>query len=149
MSSAPTLEQDEKEPRTLTPANAELKKKLPHFSRRASEKPNGDNEVNAVYPNALEICGMGVDRGGGVFMGILSGIFLMFPLSSLFTEASEGSVAGTIFMAVFSLIIITAMTPFLRFALFTYRDEPTLINRATRKVHIFQVKRISRKKYFQ
>ena len=69
MNTTPDMLQTETEPRTLTPANPELKKKLPHYSKSASQKPNGDNEVNAVYPNALEVCGMTVDRGGVVFMG--------------------------------------------------------------------------------
>ena len=87
MDSAPILAQDEKEPRTLTPANPELKKKLPHFSKRASEKPNGDNEVNAVYPDALEICGMNASRKGmGVFGGILIGAFLILFLTTIYEE---------------------------------------------------------------
>ena len=142
MDSVPTLAQDDKEPRTLTPANPELKEKLPHFSKRASQKPNGKDAVNAVYPHALEICGMNASRKGmGVFGGILCGFFLIFVFIALHAEVNAGSVVGTVVIATFSLVVIIPIIIFLRNDLFTYRDEPILLNRATRKVHIFHVKR--------
>lgn len=141
MNSTPGSSSLVQEPRTLTPANPELKKKLPYYTNSASQNPNGDNEINTVYPHALEVCGMNSSRKGlGVFGGVLSTPFFLYLVISSALAVLKGNYAELVFLIASLGFLIFIVIAF-RMDLFTYRDEPILLNRATRKAHVFHVKR--------
>jgi len=118
-----------------------LKQLLPHFSKQATKKACGDNEVNAIYPHALEICGMNSSRKGmGVFWGITAGPFIVWQIYLSATYLSTDFFFNFVFLLLlFPIAVMTGIA--LRMDIFTYRDEPILLNRVTRKVHVFRVKR--------
>ena len=113
---------------------------------RATEHPHAVGAVNAAYLNAIEIAGLpssaGV-KGMGMFAGLCmlvgSGYVWEFGLMIL-EDGGKFTVAGLLFVLMGTVILGVAIT-FLRSDLFSYRDEPTLFNRKTRKVYAFRRRR--------
>jgi hypothetical protein len=114
---------------------------------RACEQVLGSSSVNAVYPHAIEICGqLGVAKGMGVFGGLLvTGLTLMNLWVVSLIAMRGGRIPLTLsgwLVSVLGLAVSVATLGgavwFFRKDLFTYRDEPVLFNRKTRKVHLFR-----------
>jgi len=120
---------------------------------RACDRVSASGQVNAVYPNAMEVCGnLGAVKGLGVLFGLLVMGFVVWSMYFAWLVASSKSAtAGDLWFAVVVAIGSTGMCYaavwFLRKDLFTYRDEPVLFNRRTRKVHLSR-RRINMKRPF-
>ena len=121
------------------------------LSRIAKTKTGGlmtGEAVSAVYPNALELPGLvSSAKGLGVLVGIFSlGVALFSAYMTLLIAAdSEDAFAfGLLTFSTFLAAVCAGVTS-LRIGLFSYRDEPILFNRKTRKIHVFARKvRMSR-----
>ncbi len=116
---------------------------------RATERPHAVGAINAVYPNAIEIAGLlssaGV-RGFGVFAGMFAFAAALYAwFSGFYWDFSRGWVlSGLLSVAVGGAFFIVAVS-FFRSDLFSYRDEPILFNRKTRKVYAFRRRRQMKK----
>ena len=113
---------------------------------RATDHPHAVGAVNAVYPDAIEIAGLlssaGV-RGTGIFMALFAlGTtgFLWFMTSLTFVDSKGDEWFGVVIFLV-GLIFLNVAISFFRIDLFSYRDEPILFNRKTRKVYAFRRRR--------
>ncbi|MBB5018268.1 hypothetical protein HNQ59_001556 [Chitinivorax tropicus] len=103
-------------------------------------------EVRHVYPDAMELGGQ---RRSGAGFGIMGGIIGLLGFSGallaayfIFTSLTKKLIISELFflfvflIAVF--IFLCAAVAAFRLDLFSYRDEPILFNRASRKLHIFR-----------
>lgn len=129
----------------LYPPNRELKKRMPVHTTSASEKASSNGDINAIYSNAIEVAGhLSSVKGLGVFFGIISSpicIFLLYPFCE---ELFSGESPYPFFDILFICIIfgyLALIVCFFRMDLFSYRDEPIIFNRATRKIHVFRVRK--------
>jgi hypothetical protein len=112
-------------------------------NKEACGQPRGNSAVNAVYPDAMEIAGFtsaaGV-KGMGVFAGLfgLVGAAFGWQFGFMILTDARGYALAAAFFTLFGLVALGVAITFFRLDLFTYRDEPILFNRKTRKVHLFR-----------
>jgi len=118
---------------------------------QASANPCGHQFVSKVYPNAIEVPGqLSAAKGMGVLVGLVgllgasfASIGAVFGIHEVLTTdpsmADYGySIVGSILSPLVGAAFFISASWFFRKDLFTYRDEPVLFNRATRKVHLFR-----------
>lgn len=121
--------------------------------RTACEHPHANGLINAVYLNAIEICGnLGSVKGLGVLFGsmaLAAVVAMVIAMKMVLTpdmthpnpqmhviQVEDAIFAFFIFLV--ALLAAVGAAIFLRRDIFTYRDEPILFNRRTRKVHFFR-----------
>lgn len=142
-------------PRPPTPVPFSGSKPKRTFSRTqaACENPHANGLINAVYLNAIEICGnLGSVKGLGVLFGsmALAAVVAMViamkmvltpdmthPNPNMHVIQVEDAIFA-FFILLVALLAAVGAAIFLRRDIFTYRDEPILFNRRTRKVHFFR-----------
>jgi hypothetical protein len=113
-------------------------------SKAASDWARASASINSIYPNAIEICGSAAGTKGLWTFGALGLLILAvgFGITALDVPLRSNLSAAVLafhsIMFAGAVILAVSGGVFLRLDLFSFRDEPVLFNRATRKVHVFR-----------